>query len=180
MNDLKIGQLLLEDAGRDAIHVAVVPVLAGINLAPGDHIGFITDSLARSVARISKPIGIVDPFLTGRVYEGDKFWMFLYPRSTTSLSHVWTHPAFTEQVEAKAEESEHVQWLKWFAEECGLSYDKLIEVADEWITHGDTHMLDKTTPDCVYSYKQEFWVHYKAVTGKKPNDPMATFIDCSC
>ena len=89
-----IGQLCGDDARRDAIHFAVAPVEAGMDLRPGDHVG-LTDGRA---SRGAKAIGIVDPFLKGEVKEGQRFWLFLYPNTITSLRHVWTHPAFTPRL----------------------------------------------------------------------------------
>lgn len=91
MNGPQLGKVIEGPAGRDAIHVAVAPVVAGVFLEPGQHVGLFADGTAKP----TKPhIGIVDPFLTQPVEKGERFWLFLYPNTVTSLRHVWTHPAF--------------------------------------------------------------------------------------
>lgn len=93
MNEPNIGQLCDDLAKRDAIHVAVAPVIAGEALAPGDHVGRSIGGVFFILSPINC-LGIVDPFLKSQVKKGEKFWLFLYPKSTTSLRHVWEHPAF--------------------------------------------------------------------------------------
>jgi hypothetical protein len=79
-----IGQPPGDDAKRDAIHVAVLPMVATNNLVPGQRL--------RN--------GIVDPFRTDPVIlPGERFWLFLYPGTVTGLRHVWTHPAFADEPE---------------------------------------------------------------------------------
>src|SRR5690348_4912807 len=82
---------IIEDGGRDAIHLAVEPIEAGEQLYPGQHIG-IVDGKASTKAK--KKLGIVDPFIDGFVPKGQKFWLIVYPRQITSLRHVWEHPDF--------------------------------------------------------------------------------------
>lgn len=89
-----IGQLCGADARRDAIHFAVAPVEADADLRPGDHVG-VRDGRA---SRDGAAVGIVDPFLKGEIKKGQRFWLFLYPNTVTSLRHVWTHPAFTPKL----------------------------------------------------------------------------------
>jgi len=85
-----VGKLIEGEAERDAIHIAVVPVTAGTKLYPGQHVGLI-----RGKADIgTTSLGIVDPYLKSPVYDGQKFWLFLYPGTITSLRHMWTHPHF--------------------------------------------------------------------------------------
>jgi hypothetical protein len=87
-----------EDARRDAVHVAVAPMVAAERLLPGQHVGLLEDGRAGVAEEL---IGIVDPFLTEAVRPGQRFWLFLYPETITSLRHVWTHPAFTVKVPAQ-------------------------------------------------------------------------------
>lgn len=89
-----IGELCKDDSRRDAIHFAVAPVVADTDLRPGDHVG-VADGRA---SRDGAAVGIVDPFLKGVVRKGQRFWLFLYPNTVTSLRHVWTHPAFTPRL----------------------------------------------------------------------------------
>ena len=86
-----LGHMPAADARRDAVHVAVAPVVAVELLLPGEHIGLYEDGRAGSAA---KHIGVVDPFRRQEVQPGERFWLFLYPGTVTSLRHVWTHPAF--------------------------------------------------------------------------------------
>lgn len=96
MEGPKLGKLISGDANRDAVHVAVAPVIAAQDLNPGTHIGFVQDD-NMYVGTCDKSIGIVDPFLAHGIKKGSKFWMFLYPQTTTSLSHYWEHPAFKDE-----------------------------------------------------------------------------------
>lgn len=92
----KLGKLPKKNQFRDAVHVAIAPVVASQDLSPGDHVGLRWDNGRACYASAGDDyaIGIVDPFLTKRVKEGETFWLCLYPSTTTSLRHVWTHPAF--------------------------------------------------------------------------------------
>lgn len=86
---------------RDAIHLAVEPVVACEALNPGDHIVVdyknspVPYGMAMKVP-VGQGIGIVDPFLRETVLPGQQFWFVMYPRMVHSLRHVWTHPAFPD------------------------------------------------------------------------------------
>lgn len=80
----KLGSVITGDAGRDAVHVAIVPMTAVRVLQPGE--------------RLTN--GIVDPFLTEPVQPGQRYYLCLFPGTVTSLRHVWTHPAFANEEKA--------------------------------------------------------------------------------
>jgi hypothetical protein len=76
---------------RDAVHVPVILVEAGEDMAGGEHIGVLKDSSSYVVGTKAKRlIGIVDPFLKG-VGTGQKFWMWMDPDQVTSVQHKWYH-----------------------------------------------------------------------------------------
>lgn len=95
-----LGTIIDEHQKRDAIHLAVEPVIAGERFEPGDHI-YVKDGYAFLGDEDHEPLGIVDPFLRQTIKKGQRFWFIMYPRMVHSLRHVWTHPAFPNPVEVR-------------------------------------------------------------------------------
>jgi hypothetical protein len=88
-----LGMLIGEGEKRDAIHLAVEPVVCGARiLHAGEHVKLV-DGKAQKCPP-GKGVGIVDPFMETEVIKGERFWLVVYPRQITSLRHVWDHPAF--------------------------------------------------------------------------------------
>ena len=81
MEQVKLGVPPHPGQGRDAVHVAVIAMVAGRELQPGERL----------------KSGIVDPFLTAPVKPGEWYWLCLTPGTTTSLRHVWAHPGFDDE-----------------------------------------------------------------------------------
>lgn len=145
-----LGTIIGEGAGRDAIHLAVEPVIASERLLAGQDVYLLPDG--RAAKGKDNAVGIVDPFLKESVKPGEKFWLVVYPRQITSLRHVWSHPAFPEELhpefheeildseitEAEKEKARHVaerltnsgeRWLRnWCNTNDGLNYEEFIEV----------------------------------------------------
>ncbi len=176
-----LGTIIDESAGRDAIHLAVEPVIAAEKLRPGEHVGFIKGG----VGRCDKPIGIVDPFVVG-VKKGERFWLVLYPRTITSLRHVWTHPEFPDAkvpevktTTASDTKAESIRWLESYAASIPVRYDELIENAGYYL-EDEEYWCQGSRFDGVY-LADEFWNHYQIVTGKSvPEDKRNSFFSCSC
>jgi hypothetical protein len=94
-----LGMIHVREEHRDAIHLGVEPVEAGEHINPGEHIGIGPDgkaycSVDSCVYSNIKAVGIADPFITGSINPGEKFWLVVYPRQITSLRHVWEHNDF--------------------------------------------------------------------------------------
>lgn len=179
MSDVKLGEVIRDPQKRDAIHIAVAPVIADEELKPGQHVGFTESQNMVRVGSQSRHIGIVDPFLKHAVYEGDQFWMFLYPNTVTGMRHEWEHPDFKPH---HTPDPDAEKWLCDFATDLGLSLEVLIDAAWQFIKHGEDHCLSFDTPDMVWDSRVEFWKHFESYTGEKVSglkkDEM--FFRCSC
>jgi len=187
MNQPNIGHLIDSTSAveRDAIHMAVAPVLAGERLPRGSHV-VISDSgkamlwrpnSSIEAERHAVQVGIVDPFLdTPAVFKGERFWLLLYPGTITSLRHDWSHPAFNKQWVGAASASE--EWLRSFAmNDADLPYEEMMQAARNFIEH-DSYLCEGEKWDG-FSLPDEFWDHYTAVTGLLPKDRWS-FFSCSC
>ena len=96
-----LGELCHEGARRDAVHIALAPVVAGEDLEPGWDVGVIGAG-NEYIARTNVPhVGVVDPTLRHNgillVKQSEVFWLWLYPNTVTDLRHAWSHEAFRVQ-----------------------------------------------------------------------------------
>lgn len=182
MSDTQVGEILTESQERDAIHVAVASVIARDRLAPGEHIGFLSSdnqeevcSLRHSSERVG--IGIVDPFLKEPVEDGQRCWMFLYPRTITSLRHSWTHPAFAPAAPI-ADKLKSEAWMRDFLwSMSGPDYETVIAAAVSGSGFDDYLLIQGD--DAHGEIPPEFWDHVEVITGRKcPR--RATYFTCSC
>jgi hypothetical protein len=187
-NEPVIGQLIEGEANRDAIHVAIAPVVAAEKLAPGQHVGFVEGSTDRveslpGAVYASRRIGIVDPYLPSLVFPEQRFYLFLYPRTVTSLRHEWTHPAFQAVPTSQPQPSESENWLRNFADKAGLSYDRVLEIGRDYADNDGFYTEYDTSRarDAFYDVDSaEWWTHIERVTGITVNDKQHTPFNCSC
>ncbi len=151
-----LGTIIDDQQKRDAIHLAVEPVIAGMYLRPGDHIT-VKDGTALW-APMGKGWGIVDPFLIEPIKAGDRFWFVMYPRQIRSLRHVWSHPDFPDVVDPKAptpsalaplqsQKESSEAWLRQYAKRVNSYYEDeeayqtlLNDIRNKAITYHGTDM----------------------------------------
>lgn len=180
-----LGNIIDEREKRDAIHLAVCPVVAQEKLFPGQDVG--------PDGTTANPVGIVDPFLKTPVFPGQRFWLVIYPRQISSLRHVWSHPAFPDEVVVSKEEhalfdkDESAIWIKNYASELGVQDYDLMIAADEWVKSdgceyyigdGDNGIYDKLEG---ISTNEEFWFHYQSLRKTVIRPHLQTnFFSCSC
>ena len=134
-----------------------------------------------------KLIGIVDPFLASPVKPKQRFWMFLYPNTITSLRHHWVHPDFSEAPQtSSAPENTSVtdackRWVAEFAASMGYTYDHLMDAARNFAKYGEYTMDNSESyRDADYSQWEKFWNQYEAITGETVEDHSGTIFSCSC
>lgn len=177
-----LGTLLEGHERRDAVHIAVAPCVASAGLVPGDHVEIGWAEGSPEKARVCKPgagQGIVDPYLRSGLNPGDRFYLFLYPNTITSLRHDWTHPAFASVPASPADTYESRAWLEKFASEAGLSYQEIIDAANDYLKSGE-YLSEGGRWEGFYT-PDEFWAHFEAVTGKRVSeDDRGSFFSCSC
>lgn len=183
MDTPKLGKLIQGEEHRDAVHIAIAPVVATEKLYPGQHIGFVGECREQVWGRSDKPLGIVDPFLAGPIFPGDKFFMFLYPQTITSLRHEWTHPAFASGVAPIPDKAASQKWMEEFAAKhhshkseyydgFGRNYtaDEVVEFAKEFLLTGHKHIQQGSESLRDYTNAVEFWPHFEVLTGMKVTD----------
>lgn len=180
MSELKLGQIITDEQQRDAIHVAVVPIIAADFLEPGDHVGRV-DGERFGLCKDS--LGVVDPFLRNTIAPGQKCWLFLYPNTVTGMRHHWEHPAFPGSMPTSGKDrSVSEQWIRDFAEKIGQTYDGLMDAAQWWHEEREYTNCGQNEgyKDGSESEWREFWMHWQQVTGVVPSDTSGWFFSCSC
>jgi hypothetical protein len=172
-----LGSTIEPYAKRDAVHIAVVPMKAGQSLRAGQHIGIMGDGTAGTDA---VRIGIVDPFLTKDLARGEFFWMLVYPRTITSLRHVWSHPGIPEELDRQhSDASPSENWLRAFAAQYGVEYEAVLYHATQFLDAGE-YWDEGRTFDGEY-VPDEFWDHYAIVAGRPVTaTERGSFFSCSC
>lgn len=179
MSELYLGTILTKPMGRDALHVAIVDVIASELLHPGEFINFVPGSTTE-VKSDDEGIGIIDPYLRSTVKRGDRVWMFLLPNTVTSLRHVWTHPAFPAPFgppDNSKEKEASQEWIENYASGLGLTFEELMLGADSYLKDGD-YLCRGSNLEGEYT-SDEFWDHYEVLKGFKVTK-RDSFFSCSC
>jgi hypothetical protein len=167
----QIGKKLSAEAQRDAIHIAVLPVVADDDwIAPGETVRLAegTNNLVRR-AQGGPSIGIADPFLNEPIRKQDRFWVFIHPNTVTGMRHEWEHPQIDH---SKPATNESEAWLQQFALEWSLDYDELIAEASAKSAHSGDHYVTAQGIDLhgaqeLGSDHDLFWSHLQNLTGKQ-------------
>ncbi len=185
-----LGTIIDKNAGRDAIHLAVEPVVAAHDLVRGQHIGLDENGCASCLA--PKMLGIVDPFIDGLIKKGEMFWLIVYPRQITSLRHVWSHPDFADNPKTTKQKETSEQWVRNWIErtEDAPTYEDLISLAmtghgvEQSEYYGNRWSLDNdylfsSGMDACGEIEPALWDHLEVITGK-PISERPTYFSCSC
>ena len=183
---------LNENEKRDAIHLAVEPVIAGEKLFAGQDVGLVQGAgglVAMSTGKV-KHLGIVDPFLKNPIFPGERFWLVVYPRQIKSLRHVWEHPDFANEPVAAPpkdlydEVAENVAnakaWIEDYANSIGVDYAWLMDAVVSYQVSGNYayHPEDSGRFEGEW-FPEEFWSYWSIVTGRVAKIT-GSFFTCAC
>ena len=111
----------------------------------------------------------------------------MYPRTITSLRHVWTHPSVPESLETEAAqeidrliESKQASqaWLEDYAKKCGFPVDNLMAAAHEAHQYGEEYVIIRDF-EAGEAINPEFFKHFAIVTGKK-FETQPEYFSCNC
>lgn len=176
-----LGKLIDGPAGRDAIHMACAPMIADCNLAPGEHVGIVSNGVAGKIRPpVGPPVGIVDPFLKEPVIKGQKFWLVLYPKTVTGIRHHWTHPSFQDELVQPEDPPEAREWIMAFAARWKYSFDDFMAGAREYVRKD--YQLDSNWQNQDREETEEdwntFWNHFHTLTGLSIKDKDKAFVRC--
>ncbi len=192
-NEPNLTKILTENdfAERDAIHVAVIPVICGEDyMQPGEKV-----KLKFNDTNIIIPlhnnndkdyVGVISPFLFdekyGSINKGDKVYLILKPNSVTEMRHHWKCPSVDN---IKKDVGDAEKWLRNFAEEWRFDYSEMIEAATnrnqgEWgnyiTAHGkDLHSVGELGEDYLI-----FWEKIEELTGEKFDEEHKEKVTFSC
>lgn len=192
-----MGDILPEDAGgRDAVHVAVFSAVSQEHLFPGQSVGIVKEFGGgdMEVSSTATPIGIVDPFLNHSVSRTTRFWVFLFPRTITGLSHRWTHPSFGENGDEEKElvyatpnaKAASEQWLRNFCNASDAPSYLSVLARAERVADGesgsdyDDDYLHFDGQEAHGPIPPEFWDHVSVVLGQRILGPKARYFSCGC
>lgn len=185
MEELGIGKLIDKPQHRDAIHVAIFPAVAAKALKPNDDVGLVgqqVDGVELVASDAETLIGKVDPFLTlsgvTKIQKGQKFWVYLYPNTVTSLRHNWTHAAF-EGPPVNAEYEFAKKWLTEFAENMGMEYDHILTLGRRCALDGGVTVGGNSEQDRFNEVKVPFLRHIGVIINQAI-DPENVYFSCSC
>lgn len=190
--DIGIGTILKTEMPRDAIHVAVAPMESAEKLSPGARVGIGPDGKA---AEIEPAVGIVDPFLTKVVRPGQRFYLFMFPGTITSLRHEWTHPAFGgahPPAPTAPDKSASEKWLREYANRVNSqlvesygdykgseeeAYQSLLsDLRQNSLTYHGTDMHSRAE----VIDPEELQHHASVVLGREVNLNHFEYFSCSC
>ncbi len=189
---------------RDAVHVAIVPAIAGEWLTPGSDVTLIDGKAHRT----ERGVGIVDPFLRCEVvHPGVRFWLCLHPGTVTGMRHHWQHPDFSDgsplpEVVADPNtaiiggevytKEESLSWIKDYCDKADCPEHEILMAAAlgdaipnysgmDW---GPSYEIDDEylyfrDADAHGDIPPELWDHIENATGRKCEDRPPRY-SCSC
>ena len=171
------------------MHVAVFSATSETKVYPGQGVAVVTTGDDTVVSPVGESVGIVDPFLSGVVMPGERFWVFLNPRTITALSHRWSNPAFEDVATTYTPPASKLASEKWLRDFCHTSdcpnYEVIMGrvalIADgQSGSNFDDDYMHFDNIDAHGKIPDEFWDHAEIVLGRPILGRKPAYFSCSC
>lgn len=178
MSEAKLGSLIRSDALRDAVHVAILPVISTEMIPPASKLRLVDGSYTevRKCLEHEKPHGIADPFLDCNAFPGDRLWMCLYPSTIIGMRHMWHHPRIPD--ETPAAPAGVPDEIRQMAEHMNITVAQMLKIADDYALTGDLHY--NGSDECYNDVSWDgFWLAWQQYRGRALSVGGAPF-RCSC
>lgn len=182
MSDIDLTRPPEPGAERDAIHVAVLPVIAGEGMYRNGKVR-LADCGTAYRGEYNDCIGVVNPFRDGRVEKGDRFWLFLTPNTVTGMRHHWKHPVVDREIPPR---DEHEQWLRDFSSRWNFNWDEMIQAAMSSEDYDSYERIitavghDLHSPEELGEDLRLFWYHMEKFTGEDFSEAHRSGVHWSC
>jgi len=118
-----------DDVGiKDAIHVAIVSVIAGSAIKTGSRVKLNNDGHAVSTYG-REGFGVADPFV-GTVARGDRFWVLVDPDKVDTVNHTWE---LNIQFPTTVPEVKKNRTIQEVADAIGVKYEDLMQACTSYV-----------------------------------------------
>lgn len=152
---------------KDAVHVAIVSLVAGSAIPCGCRIKLNCDNQAIPARDGDKAsFGVASPW-SGRIARGERFWGLMDPDSVAAVEHTWDCDIdFSVKPKPVTENST----IASFAKDCGVTYEQMMQACDTCVrtdrpanypgTLSQEAVEEATSNDCY-----ELWSEWAEETG---------------
>lgn len=186
--EAKLGAVPAGNEGRDAVHIAIVPVQAAEGIGAGCPVQMKNGKAVPCNAHDAD--GIADPFRRENIAinYGEWFWLCLFPGSITNLRHAWEHPLFPSETKLPGNPDQVASskaWLEQYVKRVcpydndisGGGYEKFLRNVREGqiFYHGhDCHNADDVEDET------ELYYHLSVILNRTINRDSFESFSCSC
>lgn len=123
---------------KDAIHVAIVAVRAGLPIRPGQRCKL--NEYGEAVPGDGP--GVADPFLMKTILCGQSFWLLMGQAEIPNVVHVWEHPDI--KFDKPTREAIRNKYIERYAEQYGVTYLQLMEACAHVVATKTPALYPKT------------------------------------
>ena len=152
---------------KDAVHVAIVSLVAGSAIPCGCRIKLNCDNQAIPARDGDKAsFGVASPW-SGRIARGERFWGLMDPDSVAAVEHTWDCDIdFSVKSKPVTENST----IARYAKDCGVTYQEMLSACNSYVetdrkANYPGTLSEETVEEAVGGYFYDLWSEWAEETG---------------